>query len=73
MEFDVAVTATETTEAKVGVGVFLGSLGIGSQAKSEDGNVIVSRIKFSVPVLYPQQKQKFERYQFIFFYRFLLQ
>jgi hypothetical protein len=55
MEFDVAVTVTQTGEAKAGLGIFSGALGIGAQAKLEDGNVLANRIKFSVPFLFPEQ------------------
>jgi hypothetical protein len=56
MEFDVAVTVTQAEEAKAGLGIFTGALGIGAQAKLEDGNVIANRIKFSVPFLFPEQQ-----------------
>lgn len=56
MEFDVAVTVTQAGEAKAGLGIFSGVLGIGGQAKFEDGNVVANRIKFSVPFLFPEQK-----------------
>lgn len=55
MEFDVAVTVTQAGEAKAGLGIFAGALGIGTQAKFEDGNIGVNRIKFSVPFLFPEQ------------------
>lgn len=55
IEFDVAVTVSEGSEAKAGIGVFGGAIGIGTQAKIEDGNMTVSRIKFSIPVLFPEQ------------------
>lgn len=58
IEFDVAVTVSEGTEAKAGIGVFAGAVGLGTQGKAEDANITVSRIKFSVPILLPQQHQK---------------
>ena len=56
MEFDVAVTVTQTGEAKAGLGIFSGVLGVGAQAILEDGNVIANRIKFAVPFLFPDQQ-----------------
>ncbi len=55
IEFDVAVTVSEGMEAKAGIGVFAGALGLGTQAKVADGNSSISRIKFSIPVLFPEQ------------------
>ncbi|MCP5489319.1 MAG: hypothetical protein H7A43_11810 [Verrucomicrobia bacterium] len=54
IEFDVAVTTTEGTETKGGVGVFVGPIGLGSQGKSDASNTSCSRIKFSVPVFLPK-------------------
>ncbi|MEK6686370.1 MAG: hypothetical protein AABY99_08265 [Pseudomonadota bacterium] len=53
IEFDVAVTTTEGTETKGGIGVFVGPVGLGSQGKSDATNSSSSRIKFSVPILLP--------------------
>jgi hypothetical protein len=53
IEFDVAVTVTEGSEKKGGIGVFTGVLGISGQANSNTANSSVSRIKFSVPVILP--------------------
>ncbi len=53
VEFDVAVTVTEGSEKKGGIGVFTGVFGIGGQASSNAANSSDSRIKFSVPVILP--------------------
>jgi len=53
IDFDVAVTTSEGTETKGGVGVFVGPVGLGSQGKSAAENLSVSRIKFSIPVVIP--------------------
>jgi hypothetical protein len=53
IEFDVAVTVTEGTNTKGGIGVFVGPVGIGSQGQSENSNSSVSRLKFSVPIVLP--------------------
>ena len=56
IEFDVAVTATEGTGTKGGIGVFVGPIVLGSQGKTDTSNASVSRIKFSIPVLLPKGK-----------------
>ena len=53
VEFDVAVTATEGTARKSGIGVMLGSVGVGTQGKAEASNSSVSRIRFTVPIGLP--------------------
>jgi hypothetical protein len=58
IDFDIAVTVSEGKEAKAGIAVFGGMLGLGTQAKVEGANMSVSRIKFSVPVLFPEQATK---------------
>jgi hypothetical protein len=58
INFDVAVTATEGTETKGGIGVFVGAIGVGSQGKSESASSSVSRIKFSVPIILPPAKRR---------------
>ena len=55
VEFDVAVTTMEEKGIKGGIGVFIGPVGIGSQGKTESSNTSMSRIKFSVPVIFPTQ------------------
>jgi hypothetical protein len=57
IEFDVAVTATEGTATKGGIGVFVGAIGLGSQGQSSATNQSVSRIKFTVPVQFPKQQE----------------
>jgi hypothetical protein len=53
VEFDIALTKTEGTAAKGGIGVLLGSVGIGGQAKSERSDRLANRIKFKVPLMLP--------------------
>ena len=53
IEFDIAVTTTEGTETKGGIGVFVGAFGLGSQGRSEAQNSSVTKIKFSVPIVFP--------------------
>ena len=53
VEFDVAVTVTEGTQTKGGIGVFTGVVGLGSQGQSEATNSSVTRLKFVVPIALP--------------------
>lgn len=53
VDFDVAVTTTEGTETKGGIGVFVGPLGLGSQGQSNATNQSTSNIKFTVPIKFP--------------------
>jgi hypothetical protein len=43
-------------ETKAGLGVFTGAINLGTQAKIEDGNYIANRIRFSLPILFPEQE-----------------
>jgi hypothetical protein len=58
VEFDVAVTATEGTGTRGGVGVFVGAFALGSQGQSQSENTSLSRIKFAVPVTLPTPQQE---------------
>ena len=55
VEFDVAVTASSQGNLKGGMGLFVSVAGIGYQAEKNTGNSTVSRIKFKIPVSFPQQ------------------
>jgi len=57
VEFDIAVTVAEGKSSKESVGiVVLSAIGFGKQNLSEIKNNVVSRIKFSVPVMLPAGK-----------------
>jgi hypothetical protein len=56
IEFDIALADTSGTATKGGIGVFLGSVGLGSQGSSQAESTSHSRIKFSVPVAFPPHK-----------------
>ena len=56
VDFDVAVTASEGTETKGGMGIAVGTIVLGSQGKSDKGSSSESRIRFSVPLLLPNDK-----------------
>ena len=56
VEFDVAVTATEGTETKAGIGVVTAFLALGSQGKTDKSNVALTRLRFIVPIALPSRK-----------------
>lgn len=56
IEFDVVVTIAEGKETKGGIGIHVGAIGIGSAGKSDHSNSSESRIKFRVPMLFPNSK-----------------
>ena len=53
VQFDVALTVTEGTGTKGGIGIFAGPLTIGSSGQSTNQNSSVSRVQFYVPVALP--------------------
>ena len=53
VEFDIALTQSDSKDTKGGIGVFLGSVGLGSQGASHGESSSRSRIKFSVPIVLP--------------------
>lgn len=58
VEFDVAVTAVEGKETKGGIGIVVGSIGLGSQGRSEESSTSVSRIKFRIPIALPNSSKE---------------
>lgn len=54
VEFDVAVTSSEGTETKGGIGVVAGIVALGSQGKSLENNQSISRLKFRIPISFPR-------------------
>ncbi|MBX3657876.1 MAG: hypothetical protein KF740_05525 [Ramlibacter sp.] len=53
VNFDVAVTVEEGTKTNAKIGVVAGVLNLGAGGASENKELAVSRIQFSVPVLLP--------------------
>ena len=53
VKFDVALTVTEGTGTKGGIGIFAGAVNLGSSGESQSENTSVSRIQFSVPIVLP--------------------
>ncbi len=55
VEFDVAVTTTRESGVEGGAGIFVAALGLGYQAQKGSSDIAVSRIRFSVPVIFTKQ------------------
>lgn len=53
VEFDVAVVAQAGQEGSAGAKLSIASIGFGADGKTQSSNKIESRIKFSIPVVYP--------------------
>ena len=53
VSFNIALTSTSNSEDKTGIGVMLGSFGIGGNKTSSDGNTSNTNISSSVPVVFP--------------------
>lgn len=58
IEFDVAVTSTEGSETKAGIGIMVAGIGLGAKGKSDTSSSSISRIKFSIPIALPRQLQQ---------------
>ena len=58
IEFDVAVTVSEGKETKGGIGIMVGSVGLGSQGKSDKEHSAISRLKFRIPFVLPNTEGK---------------
>ena len=57
VEFDIAVTVVDGTETKGGIGVGIGVIGVGSAGKTDKSNTSESRIRFRVPMLFPNSSK----------------
>lgn len=53
VSFDIAVTAEEGTATNAKIGVLSGVFSLGANGASENKNAAVSRIQFTVPILFP--------------------
>lgn len=53
VEFDVALTVSEGKETKGGIGIAIGTIGLGSQGRSDSERSSESRVKFRIPVQLP--------------------
>jgi hypothetical protein len=61
VNFDVAIMTGDSSESKGGLGIFVGGFGVGAQNQTTESNAQQNRIRFSVPVLLPQQKAKVQQ------------
>ncbi|MFZ5842855.1 MAG: hypothetical protein ACOY3E_08130 [Pseudomonadota bacterium] len=57
VDFDIAVSVQEGTETSAGIKVSVMSIGLGAGGKSEAKAGSESRIKFSVPMVFPTGKK----------------
>jgi len=53
VEFDIVLAEASGTSTKGGIGVLLGSVALGSQGASHGDTSSHSRVKFSVPIAFP--------------------
>lgn len=53
IDFKIALTSTTESADKTGIGVMLGSFGIGGNKSLSDGNTSNTNISFSIPVVFP--------------------
>jgi hypothetical protein len=58
VDFDVAVTVTEETGSKQGIGVVSGIFAVGGQQREDSKNTAVTRLQFKVPISYPHVRSK---------------
>jgi len=58
VEFDVAITTSESSGGKGGAGVFVAGISLGAQVKTETVDQTLSHLKFTVPVCLPAQPIK---------------
>ena len=54
VHFDVALTTTDGTGTKGGIGVFAGAVSLGSSGQSKTENSSISRVQFIVPLVLPE-------------------
>jgi ribose 5-phosphate isomerase RpiB len=55
VDFDVAVSVTDISEGKAKAGLVVCGIGVGASGSLAQTNNTVSRIKFSVPVVFPHK------------------
>jgi hypothetical protein len=53
IEFQVALTKSEESEGKTGIGVFFSVVGIGAHAKTDAQQESANSVKFTIPVALP--------------------
>lgn len=55
IDFDVAVTSSSNEGAKAGANLSVAGFGFGGDLEESKSDTVVNRIKFQVPVKYPQK------------------
>lgn len=55
IEFDIAVTSSDSAEQRVGAGIFVVNFGAGVKSTSNASDSSISRVRFGVPVAFPRQ------------------
>ncbi len=60
-EFDVAVSSLGESSDQKGIGVLFGAIGAGTQAKTRETDSAVTRLKFTIPVTYPNKYEPQEQ------------
>jgi hypothetical protein len=58
VEFDVMLAEASGKDTKGGIGVYLGAVGLGSHGASHSDTETRSRIKFTVPIVYPGSRHE---------------
>ena len=56
VHFEVALTSSKTKGDTEGIGVFLGSFGVGGKSDTKTNNEEITRIGFSIPLAFPTTK-----------------
>ena len=56
VKFDVALTVTEGTGTKGGIGVVAGVLNLGTTGQSQSENSSVTRVQFDVPIIFSKEE-----------------
>lgn len=58
IDFEVALTTTDESGSKAGIGVLFGYIGGSVQGEQKNKNAAITSLKFSIPVAYPQIETK---------------
>ncbi len=54
--FDIAVSAADTKNTQGGIGIMVAALALGSKGETQTQNATISRISFTVPIVFPPGK-----------------
>lgn len=56
IEFEIGLTDNNGKEGQSGIGVFFGSVGLGTKTTEQENTKSITKVKFSIPVKLPTQK-----------------